>query len=292
MAHRRVDAVTAAPFERWMPELPTRCLHGPRCQIMRTELESFECATLVPNVLAPMRARHLVRLVTAAWDLLQLEGPAVGAASELVTNALRYGRLVVRVDLRVYIEHRQLVFEVEDRSPRPPEVKPLPAARRSGSGFGLQVVADTADDWGYEYFTPDHKRVWAAFDLPATQQRTTGGSGTMTDAQPPKAMYPGDRRAWTLTGEPGCSPTLADVRGWCRGTITGPWGLPVETAHAADQALTGMMPDRLRLADPVTVRLLRMLAGAASVVTVLVDEEMVRLPPVSAVSHTTPLIKV
>ena len=110
--------------------------------------------------------------------------------------------------------------------------------------------------------------------------------------QLPQAMYPGDRRAWTLTGEPGCSPTLTDVRNWCQGTITGPWGLPVETARAADQALTGMMPDRLRLSDPVKVGLQRVLAGAASIVTVLVDEEMVRLPPVSAASYTTARITV
>lgn len=270
-----------------MPTLPTRCMHGPRCQVMRAEHERFECAAILPNALAPKRARHLVGLATVAWDLAGLAAltdTATEIASELTTNALRYGRLAVRVDVRVYVEHGQLIFEVEDRSPVRPIPKPLSAARTSGSGFGLQIVADTADDWGFEYFTTDHKRVWAAIDLPRKRRsrHCTEGSSAMTSTTP-KAMYPGDRRTWTLSGEPGCSPTFADVRTWCRGTIIGPWGLSIDLARAADQALTGMMPDRIRVGEPVTVRLVRVLAGIASVVTVIVDEEKVQLPPAANV---------
>lgn len=248
---------------------------------MRAEFELFECAAFPPNAFAPRRARHLARTVVAAWNLEQVQDAAVRVASELTTNALRHGRVVVRIDARVYVEHGQLVFEVEDRSPRRPQPKQLEAARKTGFGFGLQLVADVADDWGYEYFTPDHKRVWAAIDLPETHRRTTGGSGTMRSATAPQAIYPGDRRAWTLTGEPGCSPTLSDVRSWCHGTITGPWCLPVEIAREADRALTGLMPDRIRPDEPLTVRLFRVLSGRASVVTVVVNDEMVRLQPAS-----------
>lgn len=271
--------MTALP-DPWMPELPTRCLHGPPCQAMRAEHQRYECAAFVPNGLAAKRARHLVGLVTAAWGLPELRDAAVGVASELTTNALRYGHLVVRVDMRVYIENGQFVFEVEDRSPRRPELKPLRAARNSGSGFGLSIVADLADDWGFEFMTADHKRVWAALDLPDTRTRPMGGSGTMKTNEAPTAMFPGDRRAWTLTGEPGCSPTLADVRAWCRGTITGAWGLPIDLARDADRALAGMMPEKIRPDEPVMVRLFRVLSGHASVLTVVVDDEMVRLPPV------------
>lgn len=267
-----------------MPELPTRCMHGPRCQAMRAEHERFECATFVPNGLAAKRARHLVSLVIAAWDLPELEDAAVEVASELTTNALRFGRLIVRVDLRVYIETGQFVFEVEDHSPHRPSPKPLAAARKSGSGFGLQIVSDTADDWGFEYYTTDHKRVWAAWDLPArptepaedTRHRSSG----MTNTDAPTAIYPGDRRAWTLAGDPSHSPTLGDVRAWCRGTVTGAWGLPIDSARAVDHALTGMMPEKISPDEPVTVRLVRVLSGHASILTVIVDDEMVQLPPV------------
>lgn len=256
-------------------------MHGPRCQLMRADLEFFECAALPPNTLAPKRARHLVGLVIDAWNLPELADAATEAASELVTNALRYGRLVVRIDLRVYVQHGQLVFEVEDRSPQRPIPKPLTAARRTGSGFGLQIIGDTADDWGFEYFAPDHKRVWAAWDLPARPQDPGDprNRSTHMSTNPPTAMYPGDRRAWTLTGEPGCSPTLADVRAWVRGTITGPWCLPDEVAAEADRALTGMMPDQIRPDNPLSVRMVRVLAGLSSVVTVCVNEERVQLQP-------------
>lgn len=267
-----------------MPTLPTRCMHGPRCQFMRAEHEHFECGAFPPNALAPKRARHLVGLVIDAWGLREIRDAAIEVASELTTNALRYGRLVVRLDVRVYIESHHLVFEVEDRDPRRPHLKPLAAARKSGSGFGLQIVRDTADDFGFEYFSTDHKRVWAAWDLPDQQQRDSmGGSSTMNETAQPKAMYPGDRRTWTLSSEPGCSPTLADVRNWVRGTITGPWGLSIDMARAADQALTAMMPDVRALRDPVTVRLVRVLSGTASIVNVLVDEEKAQLPPAAAI---------
>lgn len=276
-----------------MPALPTRCMHGQRCQVMRTELEFFECAAFPPNALAPKRARHLVQLVTDAWGLRGIADTVIEVASELTTNALRYGRLAVRVDVRVYVEHGQLVFEVEDRSPQRPTPKPLGAARNSGTGFGLQIVADTVDDWGYEYFNTDHKRVWAAFDLPDTRRRPSGGSSTMNSTAAPKATYPGDRRTWTLSGEPGCSPTLTDVRGWCKGTITGPWGLTIDAARAADCALTGMMPPEIDPAEPVTVRLFRVLAGGVTVVTVIVDDEMVQLEPMSlAAPYRAPLVSV
>lgn len=257
-----------------MPTLPTRCMHGPRCQAMRAEHAFFECAAFPPNGLAAKRARHLAALAADAWNLPGLRDTARVIASELATNALRYGHLAVRVDVRVYIENHRLIFEVEDRNPQRPTPRPLTAARRTGRGFGLAIVADLADEWGYEYFTPDRKRVWAALNLPARGENMTGTAA--------HAMYPGDRRAWTLPGEPGTGPTLADVRAWCRGTITGPWGLPVEVAQDADHALTGMMPPRIDPSEPVTVRLIRVLAGSRCIVSVAVDEEVVRLEPAPA----------
>jgi serine/threonine-protein kinase RsbW len=274
------------PPDPKVPALPTRCLHGPRCQAARAECTYFECAAFPPNALVARRARRLAKLVLAAWNLSPLEDEVAEVVSELTTNALVHGRIAVRVDLRLYITAGQLVFEVEDRNPRRPILRPLQAARRHGTGFGLRLVADIADDWGFEYFRPDHKRVWAAWDLhdrPADPPRgTTQRSPAMTITEPPKISYPGDRRTWTVSGDPACSPTRALVLAWCRGTITGPWGLPESLADAAATALNGMIQDPISRHESMTVRIFRASAGRASIVTVIVDDKKIQFPPVES----------
>jgi hypothetical protein len=278
------------PTKPQMPELPTRCMHGPRCDLARAVHEHFECIALPPDGLAPKRARHLVKLALAAWNLSDLEDDATKVASELTTNSLRHGRSVTRIDSRVYIEAGQLIFEVEDNNPQPPVLKPLTAARTSGSGFGLHLVSDVSDDWGFEYITRDRKRVWAAWDLVDKPQQplrdTAHRSPTMTITDVPKTVYPGDRRTWTISSDAACSPTLTQVRNWCQHTITGPWCLSDDTAKEADEALTSLMPGEITSDDHLTVTLIRVLAGHDAVVTVIVGDEFTRLQPVALLGGT------
>jgi anti-sigma regulatory factor (Ser/Thr protein kinase) len=153
-----------------LPELPTRCRHGLRCELARAQHERFECGAFPADAFAPKRSRHLARLALAAWGLPKLGDAVMEVASELTTNAWRHGaaagsKAVTRLDVRVFVEDGQFVFEVEDESPDAPTVKTLIEARNSGSGFGMNLVRDLADDWGTEFLVGKRKRVWAAWKL-------------------------------------------------------------------------------------------------------------------------------
>ncbi len=80
---------------------------------------------------------------------------AVLITSELVTNALRYGRLPV--DLRVRSDGHEVMLEVRDRDTfRPRKLRP---SSDDEHGRGLQIVAALADRWGTRA-TEDGKSVW------------------------------------------------------------------------------------------------------------------------------------
>jgi anti-sigma regulatory factor (Ser/Thr protein kinase) len=145
---------------------PTPCAHGLACWLMRAQHERFTCAALAPDTLTPKRARDVVGRALNAWRLPRLREGALLVTSELTTNALRHGRIGSdAVNLRLYVEFGRLVFEVEDFSPHPPEVKRLAEARDGGGGFGLHLVDDLADDWGHEFLTGARKRVWASWKI-------------------------------------------------------------------------------------------------------------------------------
>jgi anti-sigma regulatory factor (Ser/Thr protein kinase) len=76
-------------------------------------------------------------------------------ASELTTNAVKYG--VPDIVLTVHDGDGQLHVELEDRGrPFDPRLDPDPER----GGFGLQIVAALADEWGIEEIE-DGVRVWA-----------------------------------------------------------------------------------------------------------------------------------
>jgi anti-sigma regulatory factor (Ser/Thr protein kinase) len=76
-------------------------------------------------------------------------------ASELTTNAVKYG--VPNIVLTVHDGDGQLHVELEDRGRSfDPRVDPDPER----GGFGLQIVAALADEWGIDD-TEDGVRVWA-----------------------------------------------------------------------------------------------------------------------------------
>ncbi|MEU5538447.1 ATP-binding protein [Streptomyces sp. NPDC020362] len=101
------------------------------------------------------RARHSVTEQLRGWGLDRLAGSAELLASELVTNALRYTRGRVRLNLR--IRGSRLHCEVEDSS------HDSPARREAGAdaegGRGLELLEALTEDWvGAE--TATGKTVW------------------------------------------------------------------------------------------------------------------------------------
>ncbi|WP_159026559.1 ATP-binding SpoIIE family protein phosphatase [Streptomyces vietnamensis] len=106
------------------------------------------------------RARTLVTEQLHAWDLADLEFGTQLIVSELVTNALRYGKPPIQLRL---IRDEGLTCEVTDGSSTSPHVRH--AAETDEGGRGLYMIAQLADLWGTRYHDRG-KTIWARQPLP------------------------------------------------------------------------------------------------------------------------------
>ncbi|MFF9038347.1 SpoIIE family protein phosphatase [Streptomyces sp. NPDC014892] len=104
---------------------------------------------------AVARARAYVTRQLAAWGLTELEFTAELVVSELVTNAIRYGRPPVRLRL---IHDRTLICEVSDSGGTTPHLRR--ARGYDEGGRGLLLVAQLAEHWGTRR-ARQGKTVWA-----------------------------------------------------------------------------------------------------------------------------------
>ncbi len=110
------------------------------------------------SAVARVRAQAAGRM--AAWGLGEQAFPTELVVSELVTNAIRYGRPPVRLRL---IRGESLTCEVFDGSDTTPHVRR--AAPDEEGGRGLFLVARLTERWGTRY-TSDGKTVWSEQPLP------------------------------------------------------------------------------------------------------------------------------
>lgn len=103
------------------------------------------------------RARKTVSDQLWAWGLSSLVDDAELITSELVTNAIAYGRGLVQ--LRVTAGPQRVRIAVMDGNP---DDLPTVATDRGlqAGGRGLALVAQLAEQWGYEVHE-DSKEVWA-----------------------------------------------------------------------------------------------------------------------------------
>ncbi|MFI9783141.1 SpoIIE family protein phosphatase [Kitasatospora sp. NPDC051984] len=106
------------------------------------------------------RARALVAGQLRTWGLEDLDFGTELMVSELVTNALRYGKPPIRLRL---IRDQHLICEVLDSSSTSPHVRH--AADTDEGGRGLYMVAQLADRWGTRYHDRG-KTIWAWQPLP------------------------------------------------------------------------------------------------------------------------------
>jgi anti-sigma regulatory factor (Ser/Thr protein kinase) len=111
-----------------------------------------------PAAVSEVRASVTRRL--ADWGLEELAFTTELILSELVTNAIRYGRGPIEVRL---LRDRTLICEVSDSSTTSPHLRY--AASTDEGGRGLFLVAQIAERWGTRY-TPHGKVIWAEQPLP------------------------------------------------------------------------------------------------------------------------------
>ncbi|WP_404815618.1 SpoIIE family protein phosphatase [Streptomyces thermolineatus] len=106
------------------------------------------------------RARKLAAEQLAAWGLDDLTFVVELVVSELVTNAVRYGRPPVRLRL---IRDRTLICEVSDSSATAPHLRRARAFDEGGRG--LLLVARLMQGWGARQ-DAGGKTIWAEHPLP------------------------------------------------------------------------------------------------------------------------------
>jgi anti-sigma regulatory factor (Ser/Thr protein kinase) len=110
---------------------------------------------LPPEPAAVSRARDLAAGQLTAWGAEDEAATMRLIVSELLTNAIRYGRPPLTLRL---IRGDRLVCEVADASSTSPHLRH--AAGTDEGGRGLFLVAQLADTWGTRY-TPQGKTIWA-----------------------------------------------------------------------------------------------------------------------------------
>ncbi|MGW1594591.1 SpoIIE family protein phosphatase [Streptomyces sp. NPDC002343] len=130
----------------------TRALHGDRVACWELDNE--------PTVVS--RVRRYVDEQLSAWDLEEATFTTELIASELVTNALRYGRPPIR--LRLLRPGTGLICEVYDAGGSTPHMRR--ARIFDEGGRGLLLVAQLAERWGTRHERTG-KTVWAEQSLTA-----------------------------------------------------------------------------------------------------------------------------
>jgi anti-sigma regulatory factor (Ser/Thr protein kinase) len=123
--------------------------------------DAARCLALESDRGAAGRARTFAAAALAEWSLPPaLTRDVLLLTSELVTNAVMYGR--APVELRLRRDRRQLLIEVEDAATAVPrKLRPSPFQEH---GRGLHLVASIADRWGTRP-TPGGKAVWCSLAL-------------------------------------------------------------------------------------------------------------------------------
>lgn len=113
------------------------------------------------------RARCALRKTLAEWGLAALEDSATLVLSELLTNAVRHGRVPPgrEIETRWVPASGGLRIEVHDACADRPEQRPVPLD--ACDGRGLALVAALSETWGVRPRNGPGKVVWAQLAPPA-----------------------------------------------------------------------------------------------------------------------------
>ncbi|MER5519881.1 SpoIIE family protein phosphatase [Streptomyces sp. NPDC002763] len=144
--------------------LPSRPSDDVALLMARTRaLDAGQVATwdLLPDPAAVSETRRHASEQLSAWGLEELAFTTELMVSELVTNAIRYGKPPIRLRM---IRHATLTCEVSDNSSTAPHLRR--ARTFDENGRGLFLVAQLAGNWGTRH-AREGKVIWAEQQLPA-----------------------------------------------------------------------------------------------------------------------------
>ncbi|MEU3855171.1 SpoIIE family protein phosphatase [Streptomyces sp. NPDC029554] len=117
-----------------------------------------------PEPSAVARCRALVREQLEAWGVNEAAVYIVElVVSELITNAIKYGRDPIRLRL---VQDQGLIVEVSDGGKSSPHLRR--AANEDEGGRGLFLVAQLTERWGTRH-TPRGKTIWTLVPLRSAQ---------------------------------------------------------------------------------------------------------------------------
>ena len=132
---------------------------------------AHEARTSLPADLASASAaRRFVGTTLREWECDVLTDSALLLVSELVTNAVLHARSALDVVLRLAAD--RLRIEVHDESPTQPTRKYY--STHAGTGRGLMLVEQLAEDWGVDPLEGNGKRVWFELDRTGGQTDLVG----------------------------------------------------------------------------------------------------------------------
>lgn len=121
--------------------------------------------TLPATPASARRARHFLAETLERWCVgTGVVDKATLLTSELVTNAVRHGRGLVRLTVRRRAPSVRV--EVHDDGPALPALSEVDEVDEAAeSGRGLRLVDTLATRWGTERVPHDGKDVWFELDL-------------------------------------------------------------------------------------------------------------------------------
>jgi anti-sigma regulatory factor (Ser/Thr protein kinase) len=126
-------------------------------------VSQFNAVALPPSAGSAEQARTYVRHVGSGWPE-HVREVCLLLASEVVTNAARYGRppLVLHVDL----DHAVLRVTVEQGTAALPHLHAQDPGPDAVRGRGLFIVAELADRWGSYVGDGGRACVWFEISFP------------------------------------------------------------------------------------------------------------------------------
>lgn len=124
-------------------------------------MEKHEPLPLEPG--AAGQARRIVHLALGEWNHRECLDDALLIASELATNAVRYGAAPITLHVTLDTAIGRLCIAVEDAHPSDlPYPKVL--TQTEPSGRGMHLISATSSRWGWDRGRSS-KTVWAEIDL-------------------------------------------------------------------------------------------------------------------------------